>query len=637
MRWWILLLVLGLQNAHFLHLGSYNGTNPDDPTDDLAFSQPAAVAVLGEKLFVLDQGNNWLYVMNASFQQNKTQRIRIVDPQGENSLNNPMRLAIEGQTIYIADGGWIKFYAQEGSNVERWNPATNIGKASGIAVGDNFLYITDQDNAQLVAYSKLTKSYEDVIVGKGGSDGQLSSPADVEFYKEKFYISDSSKQVIFVYSKNWTFEGAIGRGKGGVQLLSPRGIAIYEDRLYVADKNSNRVVVFSLDGYPIAVISKAGNLSFSYPEDVAVASGKLYVADSGNRMVHVFAINFSLANDSVSEKIMLAKQEAQALYRLQEVAKKAGLELAAASFEQELAEAQSLYQQMLFSAAESIAQRIIAKAKESAYVLGMQLDVRLKQMMKSINDRIASLKSKSLDSQLAEQLQAIERKSSEISSLLSDKKYVEAADEVLKLNQTVDAFAKQISSFQESKALEEKANERKKLESRKKNAEYRLDAIRDKVQKYKQKIDTKNLEKLLNDASREISEGLFDSARQTLELAEIELGAFESTLSANIKEIDAALANLSVIEFEINESASKQMLFPPNLSAQHARLKEAKEMAYSNPQLAVAMANRVKEEVAAKVKEAQTMSSAAAAGLLLFGLAGALAGGMYIYLKSRKK
>ncbi|MEM4554829.1 MAG: NHL repeat-containing protein [Candidatus Anstonellaceae archaeon] len=635
MRWLMLLLLASLASANFVYLWTYNGTNPDESNENLLFSQPSAVEVHQGKLFVADDGRRRIYVMNATAPENTTQRIRIVDPQGEEAFANPIRLQMEGGFLYVADGnsGRIKYYTQEGSTVYVWNTATTIKKASGVVFAKDFAYIADQEEGRIVAYSRQTKSYSNIVVEKGGSDGLLSSPSDVRLYKDRFYVSDSAKKAIYVYSKDWEFEQAIGRGRGGVGLYLPRGIRLYEDKLYVADRNGNRIVVFTLDGYPVAILNATSSINFSYPEDIAVSDGKLYVADTGNRLVHVFAINFTTENDTVAQSLAMAKQEAEKLYALYDVAKKIGAEYESLSFDAELAEGEGYYKRMLYSSAENIASRVYAQAKQASATLALKIDVKIRQIVKGATDKFAAVRQKANETVQ----QQVDSQASKILQLLNAKDYAAASASALDFNQTVALLAKEIETQVANQANSEFEKMVQTLNSRKANIEYRLGNVKDMAQKYRQNINVTNLERLLAQASREISSGLFEAATQTLELAETETKVFENMLRTTSKEIDAVLQNISLVEFNINSSSSKSMLISPNLAEEFEMLKQAKELAYSNPAVAAATAAKIEVDAQNKIKEAQTLSIAAVAIIMMVGLVAAISAAVYIYVRQKKK
>lgn len=634
----LLLAFCAISSAAFTYLGVYNGSNPDDATDSEKFIQPTGLLYLEGNLYVADSGNNWLYKMYGNYSFNTSYRIKAIKSQAsEGSLSNPMRMVDENGTIYIADGtsGKIKYFTGEGSAPGLWNSGTNINKATGLAIGNESFYITDGSRGKLYAYSRATRAYSSVAVDSGGSDGQLASPSDIRFYQGKYYISDAAKNLIFVYDSLFNPEQTIGRGKGGIELRSPKGIKIYENKLYVADRGNNRVVVFTLDGYPIETLESSPEANFSSPEDIAVGGGKLYVADSGNALVHIFSINYSSSNDSVLQQIVSANQSIQSLQALSKVALSLGLPGANASFEQDLASAKQYYDDSLFSTAVSLSQRVIESASAQQADLGVKMDLKIRQMMKDAQDRLAPYRPKATDPEFSALINGFDNKVTQLQSQLSSKDYVSAAPLALSLAESADSF---IKSFDEKKAQETvktASQESARLRSIKSSLDTRIAAVKSKSQSYLQSADFSNADRLLAESASEIDAGSFDAANHSLSLAEFEVSSFESSLLSSAKDIDAALANISVIEFQINATVGKPMLLPPNIDAQRGMLSQARQTVYSNPSLGLAMASQALETAREKSKESQAYSVAASVMLMMLGLIGAIAIAFFLHLRNR--
>ncbi len=251
----ILLALCAVQFASFTFVNSFDGTNPQDPDNVFRFSSPSGLVVGGGNLYVADSGKPALYVTNAS---NATYRAKIIWTQsaGDNSLVSPQRMIYENGVVYIADGtsANIKTYTGVGTQIDKWNTATNMEKAAGLALDKDNAYIADSMKKKVFIYPRSTRTYQKVAIESGGSDGELSVPADIEIYGDRYFVSDQDKGYVFVYDKNFSFLYTIGRGKGGVTLKTPKGIAAYQNRLYVADMSMNRVIVYTLDGYPVETL-----------------------------------------------------------------------------------------------------------------------------------------------------------------------------------------------------------------------------------------------------------------------------------------------------------------------------------------------------------------------------------------------
>ncbi len=636
----VLVLLCSSAWASFTYTGSYNGSNPADPSDAQVFKHPSGLLYLGGKLYVTDSGRGALYVMNGSYAFNSTSRLKLISSQSSDSaLSDPARMMEDGGIIYIADGtsGKVKYYAGEGSEFGAWNSGSNVGRAEGIAADNTSFYIADASKGRLVVYSRQTRAYSRIGVEAGGSDGLLSSPADVRSYGGKFYVSDSSKGLVFTYSSNLSFEYAIGRGKGGVELASPQGIKLYQDRLYVADRTNNRVVVFTLDGYPVETLGSTPNATFSAPEDIEVGNGNLYVADSGNRMVHIFSINYTVSNDSILQAIAAANYSAAQLLALQKAAGRLGVAYANVSFATDLAEAQRYYSESLFSSASALAGKVSASASAEQIQLLSDLDLRERQLEKAALDKVAPYRQKAAGAGMAQALSDFDGADSKLLSAIGAKDYAAGAQLALSLGQQADDFASAYEAAQSSGKEAAKSQIKAELGQMLSWLQERLSAAKGSAALYMPQADFSNADRLLSDAQSGIAGGNFDAANRSLSLAAVEVSSFEASLASSSSEIGAALANISVIEFEFNASASKPMLLAANLDAERAQIAEAKKTAYSNPQLGIAMASQARDSAKAKAKEAQTFSVAASALLVMLGIIGAMGAAFYLHLRARRR
>ncbi len=635
-----LLLLSCMPFASFALVAHHNGSNPDEVDDYYKFSQPTGLLILGDKLYVADSGRGFVYVLNKSAGTNQTVRYRVAGGiSGSNALTNPLRMTYDDGLIYIADGIGrnIRTYVGEGSQISTWNTGSNMQKPSAVAVGSQYLYITDLEKKKLFLYSRETKSYSSIGIETGLSDGKLSAPADIEIYDSKFFVSDSEKGLIFVYDPDLTFLYAIGRGKGGVTLSSPRGFDIVDDRIYVADSSSQRIVVFTMDGYPIEILDSTtpwGN--FSYPEDVIVDNNALYVADTGNRKLKVFEIIPSGGNDTVQQLIDSATSAVSDLNSLQVVAQKIDAPFNASSANFELQSAKSDYENFLFSSAASLAQQAIDSSTAAKEVLAQDIDVKIRQIAKQANETVLPYRGTS-SAELMSKLSQFDNRMSGIYSKLGAKAYGPAADSVLELSDDADA----IVLAAEGKTAEDEQKKQQQIKaSLDSQADFLMESIsklEQDAEKYRQEVNLSNSERLIAEAKVFIDSEDFESANHSLGLAAFEVESYSSSMDETIEEIEEALSNISVFELELSVKAESPSLIKADLSSEMRLIAQAKETVYSNPQLARAMAQQATESARPKVREAQALSVAIAALLLMLAVIGLLSLVFYIHLKRRKK
>ncbi len=635
------LLICPIAFPSFNFLFMTNGTVPSDTGGYYSFSQPASLYLVGDRLYVADGGRGLVYALNAS--ANLSRAKTIANPSSEAYLNNPMHMAFDAPSgiLYIAGGssGNILYYNGEGSTVDKWNAgSTNMQKAAGLAISNGLIYVTDAIRGQVVAISRATKSFSSTVVSPGGSDGQLSSPQDILFHDGKAYISDSGKGLVFVYDSNFTFLYTIGRGKGGVTLISPRGMDFYDNRLYVADASMASVIAFSPDGYPVDILNSSaawGNLS--YPEDVVAGNGILYVADTQNKLVKAFSINKTAGDSSVLAMIAGANASCASLLSMQSVAARLNVSSAPAAAQgAAIASAQQYYDDYAFSTASSLAQNAKSDCEAARSSLTQSVELRIKQIIQASQAAVAPYRQ--VSSTNASQVAQFDNKASASSSALASKNYAASSDLALALQ----PLANSIAAGSESKAA---ADEEKKqnqstafLASEITALTSQISRLQAKSDAYRQGINLSGSIDLVALAQKSAGSGDFAAANHSLDLARLEVASYEATLGASTQEIDAALTSLMISEIEFNASASRSMLFAPDLGKERALMAQAMETVYSSPSSAVQMASQAKAAAEAKSRDSQALSLAViSVAVVLFFIALISAGFLYHIMGKKKK
>ena len=634
------LLICPVAFPSFNFLFMANGTLTADSDNYYAFSMPSSLCLVGDRLYMADGGKGMIYVLNASAGLARISAIS--NPSSDPYLNNPMHMEFEGSTglLYIAGGtyGNVLTYSGQGSTVDKWNlGTTNMQKASSLAISNDTLYVTDAVRGQVVALSRTTKSFSRTIIQSGGSDGQLASPQDILFHDGKIYISDSGKGLVFVYDGNFTFLYAIGRGKGGVNLISPRGMDFDDNRLYVADSSMGSVIAFTLDGYPVDILNSStagGNLS--YPEDVIADNGILYVADMQNKLVKAFSINKTVGDTSVLAMIAGANASCNSLRSMQSVATRLNVSFTPASaMDASISSAQQYYDSYAFSTASSLAQNAKSGCDSAKSALTQSVELKIKQAIQSSQALVAPYRAVSTTN--ASQVVQFDNKASAASSALASKNYAVSSDLALAL----PSLANAIVAGSESKAV---ADEEKKqsqsnafLASEITVLTSKLSSLQEKSDYYRQGINLSGSRDLIALAQKSAGSGDFASANHSLELARLEIVSFEATLGASTKEIDTALSSLSVAQIEFNASASRSVLFVPDLGKERALMAQAIETVYSSPSSALQIASSAKAAAEAKSRDSQALSFAVISVVVVLFFIALMAAGFLVHIMGMKK
>lgn len=634
------MLLASLSFADFTYVTSFNGTTQGDYTDQFAFTQPTAVLYSNGVIYVADSGKSVINMYNAT--GGNYTRIRGgvgARSSGDVSLSTPVRMVYDNGTLYIVDksSNSIKVYLGSGSQIANWNTASTLDRPTGLVAGADMLYISDMGKKQVFAYSRQFKSYTKVVIDSGGSDGKLSSPQDIEFYKGKYYVSDSDKGLVFVYDSNFTYLTAIGRGLGGVTLLSPRGLALANDRLFVVDTSTSRVVEFTLDGYPVAVLdSTVADANLSYPEDISVNGNTLYVADTFNKVVKVFTIDETAGNNTVQQKIALANYSVKSLAQVKAAALRLNITPDTDTFDSDLLQAQSDYGHFVYSSASAIAQKVIDNVPAVQANLSQKVEIAAKQLAKTAIERVAPYRTQAKGNAAA-LIDAFDLKLSDMNSKLSGKFYSSAVDISLSLSADADAI---IDATVGNAAKAEQARKDKlaaEVNEQISIANSKINSLGEKAATYRQNVNTSTYAALLDNARKALSQEDYASANKTALSVISDVSAQYDYISQVSVGIDAALVNISISELDFNATAAKPMLVAADLAGEKKQIADARDLAYSSPALSVAMAQQAAQAATVKVKDAQSLSVAVAAVLVMSGLIILIGIVFFLHLRNRKK
>jgi hypothetical protein len=325
------------------------------------------------------------------------------------------------------------------------------------------------------------------------------------------------------------------------------------------------------------------------------------------------------------------------LAQLQRAADLLGVGYANDSFESDLASAQQDYQNMLYSSAASTSQEVASSAGAAQADISSAIDVKARQVSQAAQDAVAPYRDAAGSLGLSPELAAFDNQSAQLLSSLSLKDYPAAASEAAALGTAGSDFAAQAQKQQALQNAEATGQAAGQLEGMKSVLASRLAAVENESNQYNQTADFSDAEKLLSQAETQIAGGEYSDANQTLSQANFEISSFESSLSSSAKDIDAALANISSTELAMNLSAEKPMLLPADLSAERSLMAQARSTAYSNPELGISIAQQALASANSKLKDAQTLSLAAAALLVMLGAIGILAAAFYIHLRHRRR
>ena len=194
-------------------------------------------------------------------------------------------------------------------NLVEWLIAYMIAP-SGIAVKDNYLYVSDTYNHRIQALNIATDgslSFGFTFGKKGKEKGEFSNPEGLLVKGDYLYVSDSANRRIQTLKINsdgtLSPEYIFGKeGKGNGEFLWPNNLATKGDYLYVSDGQSRpqenhriQVLRINSDGTLAAEFTFGkegeGKGEFKTPCGLTVKDNYLYVSDENNNRIQALKIN----------------------------------------------------------------------------------------------------------------------------------------------------------------------------------------------------------------------------------------------------------------------------------------------------------------------------------------------------------
>ena len=263
------------------------------------FKNPQGIAASGDKIFIVDQGNRRIVILNEKFELQK----ELTNEELETKVPGGVAIDKHNQHFIVADGGFhhVKFYTLDGELVK------SIGSTRGNADGQfsrpdycvydskNQLLVADGGNNRIQVFSE-NGEYLSSFGSEGKGDRQFSSPVGVAVNSVgEIVVVDRNNHRVVVYDKDFNFVRKFGsQGKEEGQFQYPVVIALDEkDNIYVVDQANHRIQMFNSEGIFVLSFGSEGTeeKQFKYPWDIEIDGTQVLVADSGNSRVHVWKTN----------------------------------------------------------------------------------------------------------------------------------------------------------------------------------------------------------------------------------------------------------------------------------------------------------------------------------------------------------
>lgn len=248
------------------------------------FTRPFGLAAVGELLLVADPDAG--RVTRIDWKKGTAEALAC----GSRAWESPMAVAVGGGgVLFVADGGgWLARLSPAGD-------CTTFGEGrlerpTGIAVQGDTVWVADPPRHRLVAFSL---GGEETSAAEGGERG-LQFPTSVASAPDgTLLVVDALRFRVVRLDPGGREIGSLGdRGEGEALLVNPKCVLAAGATVWVSDVGADQVKGYDASGaFQVAVGGSgpaAGQLLA--PAGLAVSAGYLFVADSLNRRVAVYQL-----------------------------------------------------------------------------------------------------------------------------------------------------------------------------------------------------------------------------------------------------------------------------------------------------------------------------------------------------------
>ncbi len=279
----------------FEFLQEFGDTTKKPSQRDL--SEPRAVALSGDHIFVADTANHRIVVYDREGKIERTWGTR----GGENGqFRSPAGIAVDGSNlVYVADtgNGRVQVFDSQGKFVQsfgsRGSGPKEFSSPTGIAAGRGLLYVADTGNSRVQVLSS-DGIYMGQISVKGTQKDDMKAPVDVALdLRNRLYVLDRESNRVRIFDPAGKQVAAFGgSGRGIDDFNGPRGIAV-DDRgnIYIADTGSAKIKKFDPQNKLLGTLGSegVGPGQFKKPAGLKVdREGRIYILDSDKNTLQVF-------------------------------------------------------------------------------------------------------------------------------------------------------------------------------------------------------------------------------------------------------------------------------------------------------------------------------------------------------------
>ena len=296
----------------------------------LLYPGKLAADAAGNRLFVADSNHNRIVVTSLTGQPIDTIGSGI---QGDDDgifsqarFNRPQGLALDGETLYVADTGndrirAIDFQARTvhtlaASNLKSpWDLAMKTGILIVAMAGPHQVWVVDLLHDQAYPYAGTG---EEARRDGAVNEAAFAQPSGLAVDGNTLYVADAESNAIRAVSLppantvttlagGDLFEFGDADGKGDrVRLQHPLGVAVHNGRVFIADTYNHKIKVLDPSSGKVSSFAGTGaaghadgpakRARFYEPGGISIAGDTLFVADTNNHAIRAIDVNTSMVS-----------------------------------------------------------------------------------------------------------------------------------------------------------------------------------------------------------------------------------------------------------------------------------------------------------------------------------------------------
>ncbi len=218
---------------------------------------PIGITLLKDNVWLSDGDHNRLVEINE-----QGEILRTID-----SLERPMHIDTDGETLYVPQYGMDNIATFNGSNKDELSVNDSLDAPAGISVYKNEWAIADFYNNRILYHNGT----EQISFGEEGrGEGAFYYPTDVQITEDNIWVADAYNNRVQVFDKKGNFIRILGADQ---KMNAATGIYVSEASVFVTDFENNRVLIFDREG----VLKQVLKEGIEKPTDILLKDGTLLI------------------------------------------------------------------------------------------------------------------------------------------------------------------------------------------------------------------------------------------------------------------------------------------------------------------------------------------------------------------------